>query len=344
MFKKSTLLLALFILLFLAGNVFSQEQSPYGKVLTLDENGTQQWIYVWDIIGGGGNSWLLNGNSISEGNFLGTTNDQPLVLKVNNTHAMSFYYVTDEENGYVNIVGGSESNSIVNSYSSVIVGGGVTDPDEDPPGENYIEYSLSSIIGAGYWNQINNASSSGIMAGKGNTVWANYCFIGGGKFNIAGLYDAGYYEGDLSGILGGERNYTRGNNSMAVGSFLETVSYSEIVLGLYNSNDGYEGDFETYQSDDRLLVVGNGSSYVSRSNSLVMLKNGKTAIGSNVATPTSTLDLQGVYGYNQLRLRTSYTPTGTDDTNGEVGDVAWDDDYLYIKTSAGWKRVALSTW
>jgi hypothetical protein len=37
------------------------------------------------------------------------------------------------------------------------------------------------------------------------------------------------------------------------------------------------------------------------------------------------------------------TPTGTSDTQGEAGDMLYDDSYLYIKTSVGWKRVSLST-
>ena len=39
-----------------------------------------------------------------------------------------------------------------------------------------------------------------------------------------------------------------------------------------------------------------------------------------------------------------YTPTGTSDTNGEVGDTTWDSNYFYVKTSEGWKRAALETW
>ena len=39
----------------------------------------------------------------------------------------------------------------------------------------------------------------------------------------------------------------------------------------------------------------------------------------------------------------SYTPTSTADANGATGDIAYDDSYIYIKTSAGWKRSALST-
>jgi hypothetical protein len=66
-------------------------------------------------------------------------------------------------------------------------------------------------------------------------------------------------------------------------------------------------------------------------------------VGIGTVSPTATLDMYGSTGYNQFRMRTSYTPTGTSDTNGNTGDMAWDDDYVYIKTSAGWKRAALST-
>lgn len=60
-------------------------------------------------------------------------------------------------------------------------------------------------------------------------------------------------------------------------------------------------------------------------------------------TPTSTVDIDGVNGYNQLRLRLSYTPTSTADANWEIGDTARDDDFVYKKTNVWWKRAALST-
>ena len=65
-------------------------------------------------------------------------------------------------------------------------------------------------------------------------------------------------------------------------------------------------------------------------------------IGINNESPTSKIDIIGTNGYAQLRLRRAYTPTSTADSNGEDGDIAWDDDYIYIKTTAGWKRTTLS--
>jgi hypothetical protein len=60
-------------------------------------------------------------------------------------------------------------------------------------------------------------------------------------------------------------------------------------------------------------------------------------------TPTAAVHVKGATGYNQLRMETSYTPTGTADTHGNVGDIAWNSSYFYVKTSAGWKRAALTT-
>ena len=37
----------------------------------------------------------------------------------------------------------------------------------------------------------------------------------------------------------------------------------------------------------------------------------------------------------------AYTPSGSTDTNGNLGNVTRDDDYLYVRTSTGWKRTNL---
>jgi hypothetical protein len=44
-----------------------------------------------------------------------------------------------------------------------------------------------------------------------------------------------------------------------------------------------------------------------------------------------------------LRLRVSKTPTSSADPSGSVGSFAWDDNYVYVKTSTGWKRSSLTT-
>lgn len=70
--------------------------------------------------------------------------------------------------------------------------------------------------------------------------------------------------------------------------------------------------------------------------------NNNVAIGNNT-TPSARLTVVGASGYNQFNISTTYTPTGSADALGATGDIAWDANYIYIKTAAGWKRAALST-
>jgi hypothetical protein len=66
-------------------------------------------------------------------------------------------------------------------------------------------------------------------------------------------------------------------------------------------------------------------------------------VGIGTVAPTAKLHIAGATGYNQFRLQTPYTPTSSADPNGNVGDIAWDNNYIYVKTSTGWKRAALTT-
>lgn len=67
--------------------------------------------------------------------------------------------------------------------------------------------------------------------------------------------------------------------------------------------------------------------------------------GRLIFSTTGPVRLSGALGsgFNVLRLMDTFTPSGTADANGAVGALAWDDDYIYMKTSVGWKRATLST-
>jgi hypothetical protein len=45
----------------------------------------------------------------------------------------------------------------------------------------------------------------------------------------------------------------------------------------------------------------------------------------------------------KINFSVTVTPSGTGDTQGTTGDMRYDDNFLYLKTSVGWKRVALNT-
>jgi len=115
-----------------------------------------------------------------------------------------------------------------------------------------------------------------------------------------------------------------------------TLSGGRLTL---NSENGASADVYI-KSANGLRVSTFSGSFVER---FVILNTGFTGISSTAITPVSQLDLSATNGYAQFRMRTTYTPTSTADANGNTGDVAWDADYIYIKTAAGWKRTALST-
>ena len=50
-------------------------------------------------------------------------------------------------------------------------------------------------------------------------------------------------------------------------------------------------------------------------------------------------------GSNQMSIENIIFTTDIDRTGTTVssGNIAWDDNYFYVKTSAGWKRTGLST-
>ncbi len=77
-------------------------------------------------------------------------------------------------------------------------------------------------------------------------------------------------------------------------------------------------------------------------NEFVVADIGNVGIGET--NPLAKLHIDSANGFDQLKLESTYTPSSSSDPNGTVGDIAWDDDYVYIRTSTGWKRSALTSW
>lgn len=156
----------------------------------------------------------------------------------------------------------------------------------------------------------------------------------------------------------GTRNVALGNyslQSLTTNNDNTSVGYASggLTTGTGNSYFGYNsGSAITTGSYNVILGSFTGSGYTTVSNHIHLSdgqanvrafcdNNGLWSFGAT--TPTARMHVKASTGYNQFRLETSYTPSSTADTNGNIGDMAWDDNYIYIKTTAGWKRSALST-
>ena len=63
-------------------------------------------------------------------------------------------------------------------------------------------------------------------------------------------------------------------------------------------------------------------------------------VGIGTTAPNSKVHISGT-AMQQLRMETAGGPSSSGDTSGRIGDMAYDDDFFYIKTANGWGRVQL---
>lgn len=121
-------------------------------------------------------------------------------------------------------------------------------------------------------------------------------------------------------------------------------SFAGPTIGRWLSNWGVPGLSDLALVNTNLLSGGIGFWQMTSASTrklLLMLRGGKVGIGTT--DPSSSLHVVGAAGHNQFLLEKTYTPTGSADANGVTGSIAWDASYVYVKTAAGWKRSALTT-
>ena len=91
-----------------------------------------------------------------------------------------------------------------------------------------------------------------------------------------------------------------GHSSTAMGYYTTAPSYVETSIGRYNTSYT-PASTDTWNTSDRLFVIGNGASSSSKSDAIVVLKNGNMGIGtSNPSCPlevNGSSDLTATYGY-----------------------------------------------
>jgi hypothetical protein len=215
------------------------------------------WSPGIDNAGGGG--WSLTGNAGTNptANFLGTTNNVSLTLRVSNTAA--FRIVPNALSP--NIIGGFSGNFISSTVvGSVIGGGGWTGS------PNYIQSDFATISGGSR----NLASKVYATVGGGayNTASGIGAFVGGGGYD--GLTISGNQAiGNGSTIGGGVSNTANGLDATVAGGNYNTagdgsVAYGQTVGGGENNiaNNQYTtipGGYAAQASNYGQLAYANGA-------------------------------------------------------------------------------------
>ncbi|MDA1258621.1 MAG: tail fiber domain-containing protein, partial [Chloroflexi bacterium] len=172
--------------------------------------------------GGGGDAWLLAGNSGTTAgiDFLGTTDNQPLELHVGGTQA---FRIEPGPFGTSNVIGGGSSNSAIGAAGGVIAGGTnntVSDfNDTVGGGDSNTAGGGTSTVSGGIENSAFGASST-IGGGEANLASGDLATVGGGELNTAtklhstvGGGDSNIASADRATVAGGKSNVASGQNA-----------------------------------------------------------------------------------------------------------------------------------
>jgi hypothetical protein len=187
--------------------------------------------------------WKAGGNAgTTPGtDFLGTTDDKALELKVNGERALRI-----EPKGVYspNLIGGSAANTVdAPQLGSVIAGGGGS----FPGGANHVENSYD-FIGAGYGNMASGSAAT-VAGGQSNTASGFNSAVAGGQSNTA--------SGSTSAVGGGVLNTAGGDYSTIAGGYGNSASYTSAVGGGYTNSAS--GDYSTIAGGGFNTASGNYS-------------------------------------------------------------------------------------
>lgn len=294
------------------------------------------------------NNWSRTGNPGTNPatQFLGTTDNQPLVLKVNNRRAMQYQYVTGGFYQSINTLGGADNNVIgAGVVGATIAGGGGTVGDLGAPVSNEVLWDFGTV-GGGLENTSGDFATT-VAGGHRNTASDRAATVAGGEENdasglsstVAGGYNntasggrstvAGGYNNTASGtystVAGGVDNAASGDNSFAAGTQAKATHVGTFVW----ADDSTSSDFASTGTNQFLIraLGGVGIGTNAPTNRLSVAGNadfsGNVGVGTNA--PTNRLSVAGTADFSgNLGVGTN-TPTnrlsvaGNADFGGNVG-------------------------
>jgi hypothetical protein len=297
-----------------------------------------------------GACWSTTGDSGSDPatHFIGTTDNQPFVVRTQNAQSLRIEPSGELFNGQpitTNTIAGSSANSVTFGVrGATIAGGGVPAGDSDP---NYNDENPNRVtdhygtVGGGYANRAGDAAGSAndrpfatVGGGFSNTASSGFSTVGGGDHNTA--------SGDRSTVGGGNSNTASGVRSTVGGGESNTASgFAATVGGGYNntaSGDGSAvgGGYTNTASGVRGTVGGGGSNTASGNFSTVGGGWENTASADWSTVGGGSLNCAGGRfswaGGRRAKVRPAAAGSGAcsgvsvgDATNGDQGTFVWAD-------------------
>ncbi|MGE5354677.1 MAG: tail fiber domain-containing protein [Deltaproteobacteria bacterium] len=173
-------------------------------------------------------------------------------------------------------------------------------------GQNSSAYAANSIA-IGELITANGINSVGL----GRDNWLN-------GLNATALGASNSANGDYSTVMG-NLNGASGKNSLATGLSNDAPSFVESVFGAYATSYTPTSSI-AWDTDDRLFVIGNGTSTTNRKNAMTVLKNGNIGIGTD--SPAELVHLRNNSGDAGIRIQsTNVSDIGFYSSSGYVAAV-----------------------
>jgi hypothetical protein len=188
-----------------------------------------------------GSLWQLGGNNVSGGQFIGSTNSQPVEIWAASQRAFRVEPDTTGS-GSPNVIGGSVGN-FMNAGGVIggFIGGGGATNYNGASYPNHVAAYYGSVVG-GYANTIVSfANSAFIGGGDNNSAAGNSAVISGGEYNrIKSAADHGVIAGGIYNTNGGEFGVIGGGQNDTVTAINATVAggYANTAIGEYGTIAG----------------------------------------------------------------------------------------------------------
>jgi hypothetical protein len=182
-----------------------------------------------------GGFWQLGGNSgTTSSDFLGTTDNAALNLRVNNARGLRVEPASDGTNQSPNVIGGIGDSSVTpGAFAATIAGGGRSVP-SGAATANLVTDNYGTVGGGGDNQAGDDAGSTSdnvgatVAGGSGNTASGFVSAIGGGTVNHA--------TGSDSTVAGGQFNTAAGLNSSVAGGNVNTAGGPAAAVGGGSNN------------------------------------------------------------------------------------------------------------
>ena len=271
------------------------------------------------------NFWQLGGNAGTTAgtHFVGTTDNQPLELRVNGARAFRL----EPTDGVPNVIGGGASNSVseysygvtisggdqnnvaTNAFYAVIAGGHsntIVKAQYDPVG---------ATIGGGSANLIGGPGST-IGAGVANTVWQHYGTIGGGRNNRIDSWKFGFatYGGVIAGGQSNVLSLYSDNSAIGggYGNVIASDAGSSTISGGGANVIGSHAGASVISGGSRNRVEGYGTSSVISGgySNFVHLNSFRATIGGGYGNKVGAYQAGTIGGGSENTAYGSYSTVG----------------------------------